>query len=264
MALTAIVLAAGRGSRLHPYTESCPKCLTELGDATLLDRQLATLRECGVQNIVIVTGYLAGMLERPGIVCVNNPLWAETNMVESLFCAEGKFTNDIIVSYSDIVYEPRVLLALLESRTDISVVIDRRWRALWEKRFADPLSDAETLRLDDRGDIVEIGQPPESFEQIEAQYIGLMRFRGDGVAAIRDAYASMRETDRPWKEKRPAERAYMTDLLSEMILLGHRVHAVPVDAGWLEVDTVRDYKVYASMFENGTIAEFFDPSASTR
>jgi L-glutamine-phosphate cytidylyltransferase len=264
LALTAIILAAGRGSRLHPYTESCPKCLTELGDTTLLDRQLATLRECGVQDIVIATGYLADMLERPGIVCVNNPLWAETNMVESLFCAEGEFTDDIIVSYSDIVYQPRILQALLDSSSDISVVVDRRWRALWERRFDDPLSDAETLRLDDRGDIVEIGQPPTSFDQIEAQYIGLMRFRGDGVTALRDGYASMGEAGRPWKKKRPAERAYMTDLLSELILLGHRVHSVQVDAGWLEVDTVHDHKLYASMFGDGSITEFFDPADSTR
>lgn len=260
MALTAIILAAGRGSRLHPYTESCPKCLTELGDATLLDRQLETLRECGVQDIVIATGYLADMLERPGIRCIDNPLWAETNMVESLFRAEGAFTDDIIVSYSDIVYEPRVLQALLDSTTDISVVVDRRWRALWERRFAEPLSDAETLRIDDWDDIIEIGQPPQSFDEIEAQYIGLMRFRGDGVTALRKGYASMAEADRPWKKKRPAERAYMTDLLSELILLGHRVKAVPVDAGWLEVDTVRDYELYASMFADGTITEFFDPT----
>ena len=264
MALTAIILAAGRGSRLHPYTESCPKCLTELGDATLLDRQLATLRDCGVQNVVIATGYLADMLERPGIICVNNPLWAETNMVESLFCAEGEFTDDIIVSYSDIVYEPRVLQALLDSSADISVVVDRRWRALWEKRFAEPLSDAETLRLDDMGDIVEIGQPPQSFDQIDAQYIGLMRFRVNGVTALRNGYASMQKADRPWKKIRPPERAYMTDLLSELILLGHRVHAVPIKAGWLEVDTVGDHELYASMFSDGSIAEFFDPAGNTQ
>jgi choline kinase len=264
LALTAIILAAGRGSRLHPYTESCPKCLTELGDATLLDRQLATLRACGVQNIVIVTGYLAQMLERPGIVCVNNPLWAETNMVESLFCAEGEFTDDILVSYSDIVYEPRVLRALLDSPADISVVVDRRWRDLWERRFNEPLGDAETLRLDGRGDIVEIGQPPESYDQIEAQYIGLMRFRGTGVAALRVGYVSMGAADRPWKKKRPAEQAYMTDLLSELIVLRYNVHSVPVDAGWLEVDTVRDYELYSSMFANGTITEYYDPTGDTR
>jgi len=259
LALTAIILAAGRGSRLHPYTESCPKCLTELGDKTLLDRQIATLRQCGISDIIIATGYLGDMLQRPDVECINNPRWSETNMVESLFCAESRFNEDILVAYSDIVYQPRVLEALLNSDKDISVVVDRQWRALWEKRFPDPLTDAETLRIDQRGDISEIGQPPESFDQIDAQYIGLMRFKENGVTSLREAYASIHRNEREWKKRRPAERAYMTDLLSEMILLGHRVRAVPVDSGWLELDTVADYELYASMFETGEITEFYDP-----
>jgi choline kinase len=264
LALTVIILAAGRGSRLHPYTESCPKCLTELGGMTLLERQLATLRAGGVEDIVITTGYLAEMLKRSDLRHAHNPRWAETNMVESLFCAADNFTNDIIIAYSDIIYEPRVLRALLDSQADISVVVDRQWRALWERRFDEPLDDAETLRLDERGDILEIGQPPASFDEIEAQYIGLMRFRGGGIAALRDGYASMRTADRPWKSKRAPEQAYMTDLLSELILMEHRVHAVSVDAGWLEVDTVRDYDLYAAMFEAGTIDAFFDPAAQSQ
>jgi len=264
LALTVIILAAGRGSRLHPYTESCPKCLTELGGMTLLDRQLTTLRAGGIEDIVIATGYLAEMLERPDLRHTHNPRWAETNMVESLFCAADHFTDDIIIAYSDIIYEPRVLRALLDSQADISVVVDRQWRALWERRFDEPLDDAETLRLDERGDILEIGQPPASFDEIEAQYIGLMRFRGDGIAALRDGYASMCAADRPWKSKRAPEQAYMTDLLSELILMEHRVHAVPVDSGWLEVDTVRDFDLYAAMFEDSTIDAFFDPAAQSR
>jgi choline kinase len=260
--ITAIILAAGRGSRLHPYTESCPKCMTELGGMTLLDRQMATLRACGVVDIVIATGYLGDMLEGPGIRRVHNPGWAETNMVETLFCAEEEFTDDIIVTYSDIVYEPDVLKALIASPADISVIVDRQWRALWESRFDDPLEDAETLRLDESGGIVEIGQPPRTYDDIEAQYIGLMRFRGAGITALRDGYQSLQKAQRPWMANRPVEKAYMTDLLSELILAGTRLQAVPIDGGWLEVDTVRDYGVYAEMFADGTISRFFDPDRS--
>lgn len=255
MTATAIILAAGRGSRLHPYTASCPKCLTELGGRTLLNYQIGTLQTCGITNIVVVTGYLGEMLESPGWDCVENPLWAETNMVESLFSAESKFTSDIIVAYSDIVYEPRVLQALLDSEADISVIVDRQWRALWEQRFADPLSDAETLRIDRNGDILEIGQRPESYDRIEAQYIGLMRFKGQGVAALRKGYTALRDAD---LSGRTAAQAYMTDLLSELISAKHRLRAVPVDGGWLEVDTVEDYELYAAKLADGTITEFFD------
>ena len=93
----------------------------------------------------------------------------------------------------------------------------------------------------------------------EAQYIGLLRFRGKGVSARRAARASM-AANRPWREKRSVAHAYMTDLLMEMILTGTDVHAVPVDGGWLELDTVDDYHRYAAMIADGTITRYFNPS----
>ena len=112
--MKAIILAAGRGSRLHPYTDSAPKCLTELAGRSLIDRQVATLRSAGVTDILIATGYLADQLAFPGTRQVHNPDWATTNMVESLFVAEADFGDDLIVTYSDIVYEPRIIEALLQ------------------------------------------------------------------------------------------------------------------------------------------------------
>jgi len=258
--MTAVILAAGRGSRLHPHTAECPKCLTVLGGMTLIGRQLRTLRDAGVDDIVVVAGYRAEMLKLPGTRQVRNERWRTTNMVASLFAAEAEFGDDLIVSYGDIVYEPQVLRALLESRREISVVVDRQWRAYWESRFDDPLSDAETLRTDNRGRITDIGNRPATIDDIEAQYIGLTRFKGDGIAALKHARAALGKTPRPWMQKRPPAKAYMTDLLMEMILAGDDVHAVPVDGGWLEIDTVADYEKAAAMIA-GNDTRFFDPDA---
>lgn len=260
--MKAVILAAGRGSRLQPYTETCPKPLTELGGVSLLDRQIATLRGVGIGDIVIATGYRHDMLDRPGIQRIHNPRWADTNMVESLFCAEAEFGDDLIVSYGDIVYEPRLLRALLECASHISVVVDQRWRALWEMRFDDPTDDAESLRMDGDGRITNIGNPVTDLDDVEAQYVGLLRFRGTGVAALRAARTSMAANRRPWQEKRSVANAYMTDLLMEMILTGTDVYAVPVDGGWLEFDTVKDYQRYTTMIADGTITRFFDPTAA--
>ena len=252
--MRAVILAAGRGSRLHPYTEHCPKCLTELGGQTLIGRQLDTLRQAGIADIVIATGYRSEMLALPGTRQVHNPRWDSTNMVESLFCAEAEFTEDLIVAYADIVYEPRVLAALLASDHEISVVVDRNWRTYWQHRFADPLSDAESLSMDSRQCITDIGKPVSDIETIEAQYMGLMRFQGAGVDALLAARANLDTI----------ANAYMTDLLMEMILMGRDLHAVPVDGGWLEIDTVDDYEKAAAMITDGSIRRFFDPDAGTR
>ena len=103
--MRAVILAAGRGSRLQAYTERAPKCLAELGGMTLIGRQLATLRGAGITDIVIATGYRGEMLELPGTRRVHNPLWETTNMVETLFRAEAEFGDDVVVSYGDIADE---------------------------------------------------------------------------------------------------------------------------------------------------------------
>ncbi len=104
------------------------------------------------------------------------------------------------------------------------------------------------------------GQPVTNLDEVEAQYIGLLRFRGKGVSALRAARANMAANRRPWWEKRSVANAYMTDLLMEMILTVTDVHAVPVDGGWLELDTIDDYHRYAAMIADGTITRYFNPS----
>ena len=258
----AIILAAGRGSRLHPYTKNAPKCLTEVGNTTLIDRQLATLRAAGIGDIVIATGYQADQLRLPGTRQVHNPDWADTNMVETLFAAEAEFGDDMLVCYADIVYERRLIESLLAAAADICVAINTTWRPLWEARFDDPLDDAESLLLDDGGRIVEIGEKVRDIDEIQGQFTGLMRFRGAGIEMLRRAYRSMATAERGWKARRSARNAYMTDLLMELILNGESVQAVPNAGGWFEIDTVADYDLVSRMFSDNTISRFFDPAAA--
>lgn len=262
--MKAIILAAGRGSRLGSLTDDRPKCLAELGGMTLIGRQLRTLGDAGITDIVIVTGYRSEMLALPGTRRVHNPDWEDTNMVESLFRAESEFGDDMIVAYGDIVYEPRLLDELMGSPHPISVLVDRQWRAYWEFRFEDPLSDAESLRLDPEGRITDIGNEVDVIEDIEAQYLGLLRFRGTGVAALKKARAGLGRVRRPWMEARPVAQAHMTDLLMELILTGAQVHALPIDGGWLEIDTVQDFDKAAAMIDGGGANRFFDPDAGNR
>ena len=262
--MKAIVLAAGRGNRLKPYTDGRPKCLLELAGATLVERQLVTLRAAGIADVVIVTGYKSQMLALPGTRQVHNPAWDTTNMVESLFCANDEFGDDMIVAYGDIVYEPRVLRALLNEMADIAVVVDRNWRHYWETRFDDPLGDAESLRLDSNGNITDIGGKVSNIDDIQAQYIGLMRFRKSGISALRKAHANLGQTARPWIQNRTVSNAYMTDLIMELILTGTEVRAVQIEGGWLEMDSTADYELAQAMISDGRISAFFDPSATPR
>lgn len=79
--MKAIILAAGRGSRMKGLTDQKPKCLVELRGKTLLEWQLKALREAGVSEIAVVTGYRRELLAAYGLTEFHNPRWAETNML---------------------------------------------------------------------------------------------------------------------------------------------------------------------------------------
>jgi len=236
--MKAIILAAGEGTRLRPYTLDRPKCLVEVDGKSLLDRQLAVLAAEAVHPILLIGGYRVEMLKRPGIEIKINPRYAETNMVWTLFCAEDDLEGDVLLCYGDIVYSREILQALLKSKADISVAIDLDWESYWRARNENPLDDAETLKLADDGRIIEIGQKPKSLAEIEGQYMGLMKFSARGIQQLRKVFNDARSEGT--LRGKPLEKAYMTDLLQAMIDLHYSLIAVPIHGGWIEVDTVND------------------------
>jgi len=257
MTTEVIILAAGRGSRLGALTDETPKCLTELAGRPLIAWQLRALAEAGLDRVGLVTGYAADRLAHLGLPSIHNPRWEETNMVSSLLCAEAalRSEDDLIVSYGDIVYEPRIVSALRDSDGAIATVIDLDWLKLWQLRSDDPLADAESLRLDSQGRITDIGQGVASLGEIEGQYIGLTRFSAAGKRALLEFVA--RDGTRDWPLSSSLDDTSFTDLLRGMIDTGMTIDAIPVRGGWLEVDTPEDLAVYEAELARPTIDGFF-------
>ena len=233
-----ILLVAGEGKRLRPYTLDRPKCMVEIDGISLIDRQLSVLRAEGLDNIVMVGGYKSEMLKREGVKLKLNPRYYETNMVWTMFCAEEEREGGVIVSYGDIVYSTGILQALLKSKADIAVTIDKEWESYWEERNENPLNDAETLKLRDDGTISEIGQKPKSLSEIEGQYMGLMKFSAEGIKQIKQIFNTAVKTG--GLLGKPVENSYMTDLLQAVIDTDSLVTAVPVHGEWVEVDNAND------------------------
>ena len=189
----AIILAAGQGTRLRPLTDKLPKCLVPLMGKSLLDRQADVLRECGISNIHVIGGYYVNEIQSRGYSCSVNENFANTNMVATLFSALHYLQGDedLIISYGDIIYQSENLKQVLDCTDEIGLMIDMHWRRYWELRFTDPLSDAETLILDDKGYIQELGKKPQNFDEIQGQYTGLIKIRGDRLAAFVDFYQQL-------------------------------------------------------------------------
>ena len=143
--MKGIILAAGRGSRLKSLTNDQPKCRVKLHGKELIKWQIDSLSDAGINSLAIVRGYMAQSFKFK-MKYFENSRWNKTNMVVSLMTASEWLKEDTcIISYSDIVYSSNAVQKLISSNGDITIAYDPNWIKLWEKRFRDPLSDAETF-----------------------------------------------------------------------------------------------------------------------
>jgi choline kinase len=220
---------------MRALTGDRPKCFLTLGGKTLLQRQLDALREGGIAEVAIVTGYRADAFTALGCTTFHNVRWSETNMVASLAVASSWLCeHDTIVSYSDIFYSPETVRDLAACEADIAMAYDPDWLSLWRLRFDDPASDAESFRIDARGDLVEIGAKRPLLDDVGGQYMGLLKFTPRGWDAAREDVS---------------DRLDMTALLARLLARGVRIATVPVRGRWGEVDSERDLAIYEEMLE---------------
>lgn len=232
----AIILAAGRGSRMKQLTDEKPKCLNELHGKPLLQYQLDALHAAGITEIGIVSGYQRDKLQPFGLTEFYNERWATTNMVSSLECASDWLSEtDVIVSYSDIFYDHTAVTALLDCAAPLAIAYDPNWLAQWQGRFADPLSDAETFRIDTGQRLLEIGNKPTDLSQVQGQYMGLLKFTPPAwqqLCALRAGLA-------------PAERdqMHMTGTL-QLLLARLPISAVPYHGEFGEIDSETDMQYF--------------------
>jgi choline kinase len=223
-----------------------PKCLVELSGKPLVRRQIAALRGGGVSTIGIVRGYLGNMIDIEDVTCFENPRWAETNMVMSLVAAASWLRSDsVVISYADIFYGRDIVRDLAAAPGDLVVAYDRNWRSLWTRRFADPLSDAETFRTDTSGNLIEIGRRATRIEDIEGQYMGLLKFTPQSWRAVEAVLAAV--------DAKTRDAMDMTTLLRRSLESGFPIGTVGIAGQWGEIDSSADLELYEKMIRDGDL-----------
>lgn len=211
-----------------------------------MEWQTAALRRAGVRDIAIVRGWAGEKLDGFAEHYFENRRWAETNMVMSLAKAASWLRAEpCLVSYSDSFYIAATVERLMGAPEALAITYDPDWLVLWSQRSANPLSDAETFRLDAHSLVAEIGNKPTSVEEVEGQYMGFLEFTPDGWEAVETLLGSLEPSAR--------DRLDMTSMLRLLIERSAGIVAVPVEGPWGEVDTGGDLALYNAMFERGTI-----------
>lgn len=241
--MKAIILAAGRGSRMNEGTSNNPKCMMKLFGETLLSYCIRSLTAAGFErkDIGIVTGYRSDMIQVEGVHYFHNKDWEHTNILYSLTMArEWLIKEDTIVVYSDIVFSSSVIKQLMDMKNDISIPYYTGFWELWSKRFHNPLEDLETFRVSD-GKLIEIGKRPKLRNDVEGQYMGILHFTKCGWNNMENELAK--------NTVKPLEKWDMTSVLQYMLDAQYEIGAFPSDELWLECDNQNDIWVYEKEYQ---------------
>jgi len=247
----AIIIAAGKGARMKHYTEDVPKCLLKFGGKTLLQQQIGTLKTNGISNISVIKGYRKEKINYPDITYYTNDRYEHNNILNSLMYAEPEMDNEVIFSYSDILYENNVVSRLLESKHDISIVVDIDWRGYYKGRKDHPVQEAENVIFDSNNKVVSIGKILTRKTDVHGEFIGMMKLTKRGADIFKRHFHRAKQLfwDKPFIRAATFEKAYLTDMIQDMVDMGVDINCVIIERGWREIDTVSDYEKALNEFK---------------
>jgi len=239
-----VIIAAGRGSRLRNETDEIPKTLVEVMGRPMLEWILEAFESAGLKrkDVVFVCGYRAEVIKAryPDLTYVTNHDWQNNNILLSLLMAREYLGDGFVSTYGDIVYEGAVVQKLVASEADIALGCDTAWRRRYVGRTQHPETDAEKLRADGRR-VVELSRTIPS-EQADGEFIGVMKLSKQGSGDFLRAFAQAERSygGGMFREGRTFQKAYLIDLLSEMLEQGTAMQREDTRGGYMEIDTLQD------------------------
>lgn len=227
--MRAIILAAGKGSRLNGTAADVPKCLVHVGSRSLIERQIDVLRAAGVDDIVVIVGHQSLHVRRicgKRITYVENPRYAETNSLYSLWMARPLLYEGFVVLNCDVLFHPALLQDLLTSRHENALLLGYR------EANQPPLGDEEMKVKVRHGRVVDMSKSMDPTEA-DGENLGIVKFGARGAAAL-VAIMDRLVSEERWREWAPRAFAEFAQR--------HPLHAIGTGGlPWIEIDFPEDY-----------------------
>lgn len=243
--MQAMIMAAGKGSRLGEITAGKPKAFAEIKGRKLIEYNLQLLKKYGVDEIYIVTGYCCEAFEdltkdMEGIHLIYNPFYEMVNVLGSFYMGMEALKDDFIYLHADTLCEPSIFEKLVSIALDADAILPVDYKRC----------DEEAMKVRTReGSIVQITKEMPT-DEAEGEFIGMASFRKHVIPALKV------KTKELLKEKKFSE--YFESAVQKLVdEEDYRIRAVPTaGAFWAEIDFVEDYNKAVSCMPESLIKIF--------
>ncbi len=238
-----IILASGRGSRLNKLTKNNPKCLVKVNHKTILSYLTNSFNL--FEKIIIITGYRSKMImneieQKKNIIYVKNHNYMRTNMVSSLFCASDFIDDDVVISYSDIIFDQSILKKLIKCKKT-TMPLNYSWLSSWEKRMnkKDIFNDAEDVKVKNK-QILSIGGKIEKNKLPKMQFMGLIKINKEDFFKMKKIFHKINNP-----------KIDFTSFINTIINFhSFKIEYIKSNSFWTEIDSLSDLLAAEKMLKN--------------
>ena len=240
-----IFLAAGKSKRIFNKIKK-NKCLININKKPLIIKLVEEVKKAEIKKISIITGFKSKFLKRKlnkikNLDFLYNDKYRTTEMLHTLILGIKKYDDDIIISYSDILFDSRIIKKLINKKTkNVTIPILKNWKKIWTIRNKNYLTDGETLILKDKGRIKSIGEKIINLREIKYQYMGLIYIPQKKREYVLNIY------DKIKKQKKMHATNFLNYLIKNKLI----IDTVKIDRGWYEFDDLEDLNNYKKYFIN--------------
>lgn len=247
--MNAIIIAAGSGKRINKDGRNCPKAMVPVNGKPIIDYQISVLKKAGINEIFVITGPFSEKFNLNQVRYIKDQHFPEHNILGSLMEAKEFLKNEVIILYSDIIFEFKILKKILESKENISIGVNMNWEKMYDGRTEHPKTEAENVLLDESMKIIKIKKNIEKNDERVGEFIGIIKLSKKGSEIFVKKYAELiKSHSGVFHEASTIFKGYLTDMLQELIDSNIDIEPVLITGKWCEIDTIQDLKKAEEIF----------------
>ena len=243
--MRVIIIAAGSSTRLAKETLDISKGLLKINDKSIIQIQLDLFKKNQLSSITIITGPNKEKFNFQNVNYIQDNEFQHHDVLGSLMVCNSIMDDEILTTYSDIIFNEKILCSMLDFKGDIGIAVDLNWEKNYVNRTQHPKSEADNVLMENNK-ILKIQKNIKDSKPTQniGEFIGLMKLSKKGAKIFVEKFNRLIESHKGKFHDSPSlKNAYLTDMLQELIDSGFLVEPIIINGNWCEIDTPQDLQL---------------------